>query len=532
MKRVFLIVLDSLGIGEEPDARLFGDRDCHTLKRIASAPEFRFESMRRLGMGNIDGQEYLPGEAKPLAAVGRLQECSMGKDTTIGHWELSGIVSPSPLPTYPNGFPKEILEEFQKRTGREVLCNLPYSGTEVIKAYGKEHMETGKLIVYTSADSVFQIAAHEEVVPLPMLYDYCRIARLILQGKHAVGRVIARPFTGAPGSFVRTAGRQDFSLEPPGKTLLDALKEEGKTVCAIGKISDIFAGRGITEKVATHSNAEGMEKTLETLDRNFEGLCFTNLVDFDMLYGHRQDVSGYARAFAEFDTWLPSFLKKMREEDLLVLTADHGCDPGDGHTDHTREYVPLLLFGKGVRPVNLGTRKGFATVAATVAEALGSSYRGQGKSLWKEIALPNKEEKALVKAARRAMEHSYAPYSGVQVGAALSSDGRIFTGCNIENAAYTPTVCAERTALFKAVSQGVRSFRMLAVCGGKNRVLSGVFPPCGVCRQVLREFCSPDLPVLLVQGESSDPAESSLEFERTTLGELFPRSFGSEFLSE
>ncbi len=533
MKRVFLIVLDSLGIGEEPDARLFGDRDCHTLKRIASAPEFRFESMRRLGMGNIDGQEYLPGEAKPLAAVGRLQERSMGKDTTVGHWELSGIVSPSPLPTYPNGFPKEILEEFQKRTGREVLCNLPYSGTEVIKAYGKEHLETGKLIVYTSADSVFQIAAHEEVVPLPVLYDYCRIARSILQGKHAVGRVIARPFTGAPGSFVRTAGRQDFSLEPPGKTLLDALKEEGKTVYAIGKISDIFAGRGITEKVATHSNAEGMEKTLEALDRNFEGLCFTNLVDFDMLYGHRQDVSGYARAFAEFDAWLPSFLKKMREEDLLVLTADHGCDPGDGHTDHTREYVPLLLFGKGVRPVNLDTRKGFATVAATVAEALGSSYRGQGKSLWKEIALPNKEEKALVKAARRAMEYSYAPYSGVQVGAALlSSDGRIFTGCNIENAAYTPTVCAERTALFKAVSEGVRSFRMLAVCGGKSGVLSGVFPPCGVCRQVLREFCSPDLPVLLVQGESPDPAESSLEFERTTLGELFPRSFGSEFLSE
>ena len=287
-RRVFIIVLDSLGAGEMPDAPLFGDKDCHTLKRISASPEFRFDSMKKMGAGNIDGQGFLPRVERPLAAVCRLAERSMGKDTTIGHWEISGVVSPSPMPTYPQGFPPEVIDEFVKQTGRGILCNLPYSGTEVIKDYGEEHIKTGKLIVYTSADSVFQIAAHEEYVPLEELYGYCRIARKILCGKHAVGRVIARPFVGTPGNFTRTANRHDFSLEPPKQTLLDALKETGKTVYAVGKINDIFAGCGITEKVYTHGNTEGLKISLEAADKDFEGLCFINLVDFDMLYGHRR----------------------------------------------------------------------------------------------------------------------------------------------------------------------------------------------------------------------------------------------------
>lgn len=523
MKRVFLIVLDSLGIGEMPDAPLFGDKDCHTLRRISSSPLFRFESMKKMGMGNIDGQTFLPREEKPLSSVCRLSEKSMGKDTTIGHWEIAGIVSPSPLPVYPEGFPDEVIDAFSKAIGKEVLCNKPYSGTEVIKDYGEEHIKTGKPIVYTSADSVFQIAAHEEVVPLETLYEYCRIARALLKGKHAVGRVIARPFTGTPGNFTRTVNRHDFSLVPPKETLLDALSKEGKTVYAIGKINDIFAGKGITEKVYTHGNSEGMQLTLEALDRDFEGLCFTNLVDFDMLYGHRQDTDGYAAAFAEFDAWLPLFLEKMKEDDLLVLTADHGCDPGDDSTDHSREYTPLLIYGKKISPVNLGTRAGFCDIAATVAEYLGSSYKGDGTSFLPLILKPTKEEKALVKAALCAMKNAYAPYSHHTVGAALLLDsGKIYTGCNIENAAFSPTVCAERTALFKAVSEGERHFKMLAVCGGKNRRLSGVCPPCGVCRQALREFCSPEMPVLLISAKD--------RFERTTLGSLLPLSFDSSKL--
>ena len=519
MKRVFIIVLDSCGCGEEPDARLFGDKDCNTLKRISGSPKFRFESMRDMGMGNIDGQDYLLGAKKPLAAVCRLQERSMGKDTTIGHWEIAGVVSPSPLPTYPEGFPKEVLDAFTKATGREVLCNLPYSGTEVIKVYGEEHVRTGKLIVYTSADSVFQIAAHEDVVPLETLYDYCRTARSILRGRHAVGRVIARPFVGdAKTGFTRTPNRHDFSLEPPKETLLDALKKEGKTVYAVGKINDIFAGRGVTEKVYTHGNTEGLKISLEALGKDFEGLCFINLVDMDMLYGHRQDIDGYAACFAEFDAWLPSFLEKMKDEDLLFITADHGCDPGDSHTDHTREYVPLLVYGKQVKPVNLGTRHGFCDIAATAAEYLGSPYRGDGKSFYREIARPTPEEKALCAAAAEAMKKSYAPYSGYNVGAALlTADGKIFAGCNIENASFTPTVCAERTALFKAVSEGHKEFKMLAVCGGKGGNLKGLFPPCGVCRQALSEFCAPEMPVLMMKSKTT--------FERTTLGEILPFSF-------
>ena len=518
MKRVFLIVLDSLGIGEEPDAPLFKDRDCNTLKRISGSDKFRFSSMKDMGMGNIDGQDYLPGTKRPLAAVARLQERSMGKDTTTGHWEISGVVSPSPLPTYPDGFPDEIIEKFKKETGRGVLCNKPYSGTQVIADYGKEHIKTGDLIVYTSADSVFQIAAHNDAVPLQKLYEYCRIARGILTGKHAVGRVIARPFIGEPGNFTRTSDRHDFSVAPPKKTLLDALKADGKTVYAVGKINDIFAGYGVTEHIMTHGNAEGMAVALDALDRDFEGLCFINLVDFDSLYGHRQDVDGYAAAFAEFDKWLPSFTAKMKKDDVLIITADHGCDPGDSHTDHSREYVPMIMYGKNIKPVNLGTRTGFCDIASTAAEYLDCGYRGDGKSFLADVLKPTETEKKICDAAFAATANSYSPYSGYKVGAALlCSDGRIFTGCNIENAAFSPTVCAERTALFKAVSEGERDFTMLAVCGGKDGKIKGIFPPCGVCRQVLSEFCSPDMPVLMMKSKTT--------FMRTKLGDLLPFSF-------
>ena len=377
-KRVFLIVLDSCGIGYEPDAHEFGDVGADTMRRISTSPAFRADHLIALGLSNIDGIDYLPKCDKPLGAYARLRELSRGKDTTIGHWELSGIISPAPLPTYPNGFPKELLDEFSKRVGRGVLCNLPYSGTDVIRDYGEEHLRTGDLIVYTSADSVFQIAAHEELVPPETLYEYCRIARELLVGEHAVGRVIARPFVGEVGNFRRTANRHDFSLTPPKPTVLDAIKESGKTVISIGKIRDIFVGQGITDAYFTHSNAEGMEETLRVAKTDFEGLCFTNLVDFDMLFGHRQDIDGYAAALTAFNDFLPTLMGALREDDLLLITADHGCDPGDSSTDHTREYVPLLVFGKDVRPVNLGTLEGFTHVARLVADALGVSYAPDG----------------------------------------------------------------------------------------------------------------------------------------------------------
>lgn len=385
MKRVFLIVLDSCGIGAMPDCIDFGDENCNTLKRISLSPFFSAENLIRLGLGNIDGVDYLTKTENPLAAVARMTERSKGKDTTIGHWEISGIVSENPLPTYPYGFPQNVLDEFSRRTGRGVLCNKPYSGTDVIRDYGRQHIETGDLIVYTSADSVFQIAAHESLVSPEKLYEYCRIAREILCGENAVGRVIARPFEGEYPDFRRTSNRHDFSLEPPRKTLLDALSENGKTVYAIGKIYDIFAGKGVNEYVFTSCNADGMDKTLEAVGKDFEGLCFVNLVDYDMLYGHRQDVDGYAKAFTAFDSWLPSFVSKMKDDDVLMITADHGCDPGDSHTDHTREYTPLVVYGKQVKPVNLGTRKSFADIAATVADYFKIPFDCDGESFIKEI---------------------------------------------------------------------------------------------------------------------------------------------------
>ena len=380
MKRVFLIVLDSLGVGEMPDAAAFGDKDCNTLKRISASPEFCIDNLFKMGLGNIDGVNFLKKAELPSAAFARMTELSAGKDTTIGHWEIAGVVSDSPMPTYPDGFPSEILDEFSKKTGRGVLCNKPYSGTKVIADYGEEHIKTGDLIVYTSADSVFQIAAHEDIVPPEMLYEYCRIAREILVGDHAVGRVIARPFVGNYPDFTRTSNRHDFSVEPPKETLLDAIKSANKTVYAVGKIFDIFAGKGVTQKVFTTSNLDGIEKTLKALDTDFDGLCFINLVDFDMLYGHRQDINGYAKALTEFDRYLPEITSKMRDGDILVITADHGCDPGDNSTDHTREYTPLIVYGKSVKPINLGTRKTFADIAATVADYLDVDFKCDGES--------------------------------------------------------------------------------------------------------------------------------------------------------
>ena len=386
MKRIFLIVLDSFGIGEMPDSAAFGDVNVNTLASCATSKDLHIPNLIAAGLGNIDGVSCLPKTASPTGAYGRLTEASAGKDTTIGHWEIAGIVSPNPLPTYPDGFPEEILAPFRAATGRGVLANAPWSGTAVIDAYGEEHMRTGDLIVYTSADSVFQIAAHEDIVPPEQLYEYCRIARSLLQGKHGVGRVIARPFVGTPGNFKRTANRHDFSLEPPCETLLDAVKAAGLSSIGVGKIHDIFAGQGLTEFVYNQSNAHGLSHALHYAKGDFSGLCFVNLVDFDMLFGHRRDVDGYAKALAEFDAWLPTFLKKLGDEDVVMITADHGCDPAyKATTDHTREYVPLLVMGKKIRPVNLGTRSSFADIAATAASMLNISLRTPGKSFAKEV---------------------------------------------------------------------------------------------------------------------------------------------------
>ena len=385
MKRIFLIVLDSFGIGQMPDAAAFGDVDVNTLAACASSRELHIPNMIAAGLGSIDRVTCLP-KAAPSGAVARLTEASMGKDTTIGHWEIAGIVSPDPLPTYPQGFPEEVLAPFRAATGRGVLANAPWSGTAVIEKYGQEHMRTGDLIVYTSADSVFQIAAHEDIVPPEQLYEYCRIARKILQGKHGVGRVIARPFVGQPGSFKRTANRHDFSLEPPKQTLPEAVKAAGLASIGVGKIHDIFAGQGLTEHVYNKSNADGMAHTMRYAAQDFKGLCFVNLVDFDMQYGHRRDIDGYARALNEFDAWLPRLMEQLTDEDVVMITADHGCDPAyTATTDHTREYVPLMVLGKGIKSVNLGTRESFADIAATVAELLNVPLDTPGKSFAQEI---------------------------------------------------------------------------------------------------------------------------------------------------
>ena len=385
MKRVFLIVLDSVGIGEMPDADEYGDAGSNTIAAAASSPSFSMPNMQKLGFFNIDGVDCREGSAAPVGAFARLTERSKGKDTTIGHWEIAGLVSEQPLPTFPDGFPKELLDEFEKETGRKVLCNKPYSGTEVIKDFGEEHRKTGALIVYTSADSVFQIAAHEEIVPIEELYRYCEIARRLCTGKFGVGRVIARPFEGEY-PFSRTSRRHDYSLEPPKSTMLNYISGAGKEVLAVGKINDIFAGSGVTDMVRTVSNADGIDKTLSWMERDFNGICFTNLVDYDMLYGHRNDVEGYAKALTSFDERLPQILAALKEEDILMITADHGCDPSTPSTDHSREYTPLVIAGAPVKAgINLGTRASFADIAASVLEYLEVPGETAGKSFMNEV---------------------------------------------------------------------------------------------------------------------------------------------------
>ncbi len=385
-KRVFVIVLDSFGIGEEPDAAAWGDEGSNTLCACATSAEFSIPNLTRLGLLNIEGalesayQHSLAPIAAPEGAFARMQEQSQGKDSTVGHWEMAGVISPRPFPTYPQGFPDEVIKPFEEATGRKVICNKPYSGTRVIKKYGREMVETGALIVYTSADSVFQIAAHEDVVPPEQLYEYCRIARAQLVGEHGVARVIARPFKGE-WPYRRTSRRHDFSMEPTGTTMLDRLKEEGFDVLSVGKIFDLFAGRGTTDHILTKNNPDGIDKTIAWMDRDFNGLCYTNLVDTDMIYGHRNDVDGYARAISYFDQKLPEMLAKLREDDLLMISADHGCDPVTPSTDHSREYVPWLVAGPRVRKgTDLGTLPTFADLSATVLDYLGASPLGVGES--------------------------------------------------------------------------------------------------------------------------------------------------------
>lgn len=378
--RIFLCVLDSFGVGYLPDADDFGDFGANTLKSISKSEHFNAPNLIKCGLGLIDGVDCVKKTDTPLGAFGRIKEKSRGKDTTVGHWEIAGLISEKPMPTYPNGFPSDLLYEFTKQTGYGVICNKPYSGTQVIRDYGREHIETGKLIVYTSADSVFQIAAHEDYVPLEKLYHVCEIARKILKDEHGVGRVIARPFKGEFPDFVRTANRRDFSLVPPKETMLDAISSAGLDTISIGKIYDIFVGKGISEYHLTHSNNEGIYKMLQIMKKDFNGLCFINLVDFDMLYGHRNDIDGYAKAISEFDKCIPDALSLMKNDDIFIITADHGCDPGDISTDHTREYTPIILLGKNVKPINLGTLDTFSDIASTITDMLNVKYECQGKS--------------------------------------------------------------------------------------------------------------------------------------------------------
>ena len=510
MKRVFLIVLDSLGAGAAHDAASFGDEGANTLKSIYNTGKLDIPNLKKMGIGNIKGLSFLGKSEDPVASFARLSELSNGKDTTTGHWEIAGLVSKKPFPTYPNGFPDSVIEEFSEKCGRGVLCNKPYSGTEVIKDYGENHVRTGDLIVYTSADSVFQIAAHEDVVPLSELYDACRKAREILSGEHAVARVIARPFKGERGAYYRTPYRHDFSLTPPKATMLDAISRK-KDVIAVGKINDIFAAQGITRAIETHGNDEGMDKTISLLDEDFNGLVFTNLVDFDTLYGHRNNAEGYAAALNEFDKRLGEFITKMSNDDVLLITADHGCDPGDISTDHTREDVPLLIYSPHLPSVDLGEKRGFTHIAKTVCDMLGIELECGAGGFWPILSSNAPYDALLLMEAKEVLAHSYCPYSSCSVGAALlAKNGRIYHGANIENAAFSPSVCAERAAFFKALYAGEREFEAIAVASEPKN-----FMPCGVCRQVMREFCKGDFKIITENGTF-------------TLDELLPHSFASE----
>ena len=385
-KRIFLMVMDSFGIGGAKDAARFGDEGSNTLKSLMETEGFSAPTLGKLGLFHINGVEHDPKQEAPIGAYARVCEQSEGKDSTIGHWELAGIRSDEPLPTYPNGFPDDIIEEFERRTGRKVICNKAYSGTEVIKDYGLQQKETGALIVYTSVDSVMQIAAHTDLIPLKELYRYCEIAREMLSGEHAVGRVIARPFTG-DYPYKRTSDRHDYSALPPKTTVLELLKNHGLETLAVGKINDIFAGVGISEAIRSGSNEEGMQVMTSLLGRDFRGLCFVNFVDFDTVFGHRRDTEGYVREVMKLDEWLEGFIRGLHDDDILMITADHGCDPNYKGTDHTRENVPVLVYGKEIKPVNLGERESFSDVAATIADIFEIPYDLNGESFKKDLML-------------------------------------------------------------------------------------------------------------------------------------------------
>ena len=388
LKRVFLIVLDSVGVGDAPDAAAYGDAGANTVGHIVERVGLRLPNMERIAFGHIPGTG-LPADPAAAGAFGRLTEASRGKDTTTGHWEIAGLTLDAPFPTYPNGFPPEVMEAFEQAVGRGTLGNKPASGTEILKELGEEHMKTGKVIVYTSADSVFQIAAHEDIVPVEELYDMCRKARALLQGKHGVGRVIARPFTGTcAADFKRTPRRHDFSMDPFRDTVLDTLKNAGYDTLAVGKIEDIFNMKGITQSVHSAGNPACLESLMQDMAQDFRGLCFVNLVDFDMNCGHRRDVAAYAQCLRDFDEYLPRILDSMEESDLLMITADHGCDPTYTGTDHTRERVPILAWHKGMnKTVDLGTRDSYADIAATVAEGFGLPERFGAKSFYQELEM-------------------------------------------------------------------------------------------------------------------------------------------------
>ncbi len=386
IKRVILIVLDSVGIGEMPDSEKYGDKGSNTLRACFKTGKLTMPNMQRLGLFNIDGIDFGEKHPSPEGCFGRMTEASDGKDTTIGHWEIAGIISEKPLPTYPDGFPESLISEFERKTGRKVICNKPYSGTKLLEDFGEEHIKTGALIVYTSADSVWQIAAHEDIVPVEKLYEYCEIAREMLKGEHNVGRVIARPFTGTYPDFKRTSNRHDFSLLPPERTFLDDIMSEGLETIAVGKIFDIFAGQGLTRTARTTNNSDGMRKTIEHIKGEWNGLCFVNLVDFDMAFGHRNDAEGYTKALNEFDEELGELIPLLRDEDVLMITADHGCDPSTESTDHSREYTPLIVYGRSIKSgVSLGTRGAFSDIGATVADMLGIKTGIKGTSFKSQI---------------------------------------------------------------------------------------------------------------------------------------------------
>ena len=521
-KRVFLIVTDSFGVGELPDADKFGDKGSNTLKSVSKSKNFSAPNLTKLGLFSIEGTGCERKDILPMGVYGKAAEMSLGKDTVTGHWEIAGLISNVPIPTYPNGFSEEVLAQIEKATGIGTLCNKTYSGTDVIRDYGLMQAETGKMIVYTSADSVYQAAAHEDVIPLSELYKYCEKAREILVGENAVGRVIARPFKGEYPNYERTSNRHDYTLEPHGETMLDLLKKEGLDTICIGKISDIFASRGVSERIPTTSNSDGMKKTLEQINRDFSGLCFVNLVDFDSKYGHRNDVDGYAEAISEFDAWLGEFLKVLKEDDLLIVTADHGCDPLTESTDHSREYIPIIAYSRCIMPRNIGIRKSFADIGKTIIDNFDVKANIAGESFLNSII--DDRDASLVSKALAAMKNSYAPYSEFNVGAALQCrDNTVFCGCNVESAAYSPTCCAERTALVKAVSEGKREFTAIAIVGGKNGKADKICPPCGVCRQFLFEICGGELDVIL--------GNDSGTIEKHKLSELLPLGFSDKNLN-